>query len=354
LLRPDWRWENGPEQLDSVDLPAATILLPVSFRAVAWTVRHRDALARRWSLPALPSVDALRTTHDKATLIAFAAAHGLPVPASAAPNLSAASGLSGEVPYPVVLKSRRGAGGDGTARYDTPAALRARLIAEPDPDAYQVQQWLGGEDANCGLLCRDGRVLAAVAFVGLTREAPFMPFRSIELVDDPAALEVATQLVAALAWSGLANVDMRRDADGRLYVLELNPRAGSSLRAAIAAGLNFPDLWCRTALGAVPPQPVPIGRRYFTTLDLIMLLRDRLRGRSTAPLPGWRESGLRFVCRDPWLHLRAWLDTHGAGGWRALGRQLAGDPTPEARSATTRADRDAANPPRPEAPRPER
>jgi hypothetical protein len=111
---------------------------------------------------------------------------------------------------------------------------------------------------------------------------------------------------------------MRRDSAGRLHILELNPRAWSSMRAAVAVGLNIPDLWCRTAIGTVAPQAVPRSGRFITTLDGVTLLRERLRGRSTAPLPRWRESGLRFVCRDPWLHLRAFLDARGARGRRTL------------------------------------
>ncbi|MDX2166521.1 MAG: ATP-grasp domain-containing protein, partial [Deltaproteobacteria bacterium] len=299
LLRDDWRWAAGPAQLDGVDLPAGTVLLPVSVDAMTWTVRHRAALAARWRLPLLPPAGSLCTARDKGTLADFAAAHGVAVPPAATPRLDDDDALTGGLPYPVVLKPRRAGGGDGIARYDAPAPLRARLQRLRDPSAYQVQPWLAGDDINCGLLCERGRVLAAVVFRGLTRESAFTPFRSIQFVDDAEALATASRLLAALDWSGLANVDMRRDAGGRVYVLEVNPRAWGNLRGAVAAGLNFPDLWCRTALGAVAPQPAPHGARYFSTVDALALLRDRLRGATRAPLPSWRETGLRFVCRDP-------------------------------------------------------
>jgi hypothetical protein len=327
VLRPDWRWDAGAEQLDGLGRPGGAILLPVTAEAVAWTVRHRAALAPRWRLPLLPPAAALAIARDKAALTAFAAAHAVPVPWTATPDRDGV--LASSPSFPVLVKPRRGGGGDGIARCDSPAALRARLAALRDPTAYQVQRYLDGEDVNCGVLCRDGEVLAAVTYVGLARDAAFKPFRSMQLVDDHAALAVARQVLAALHWTGLANVDLRRDAAGQPHLLEINPRTWGNLRGAVAAGLNFADLWCRTAFGEVATRPTPSAGRYIATIDTLALLRDRLRpGIAAPPLPAWRESGLRFVCRDPWLHLCAFVRHRGAGGWPALWHHLRRHPAP--------------------------
>ncbi len=52
-------------------------------------------------------------------------------------------------------------------------------------------------------------------------------------------------------------------------------------------------------------------------------------------LPGalLRNASLRFVCRDPWLHLRALLHTRNRDGWRGLWRRVLRQPSPPSSSA---------------------
>ena len=56
-------------------------------------------------------------------------------------------------------------------------------------------------------------------------------------------------LLDKLAWHGVAMVEFKRDINGELYLMEINPKFWGSLDLAIAAGVNFPDLAVKIAQG---------------------------------------------------------------------------------------------------------
>jgi predicted ATP-grasp superfamily ATP-dependent carboligase len=306
----DWSWDRGTEQLDPLARRMrGAILFPVTLDAVRWASRYRAQLARSWQLPLLPDPDVLDVVSDKAALADRIAREGGEIPAFRALTRGRATVL-GDLTYPVLLKPRRQTGGVGIERLDTPAALRRRLEGLDVVDDYFVQTFVPGHDLSCGVLGRDGRVLAAVVYEGLARHGEFGSFTSIRVVDDPSALATVQDLMRRVRWTGLANVDLRRADDGRTYVLEVNPRMWGNALALLAAGVNFADLVCRSALGAdlqlVAGAP---NARYFAARDAIAAWRDRLLGRRRRDAGvAWRESALRFFVRDPlpyWVMYRA-------------------------------------------------
>lgn len=325
VWRGDWRWDRGPEQLPTPPRGERPLLMPITTDAVAWTVDHRRALAPAWRLPALPDAAALELARDKLDLAEFAARQGIPVPrtrALAAPDVARA------LTFPALIKPRRRGGGVGIAAVADAAALALCRRTLPDADGYLVQSRIAGDDVSCGMLCRDGAVIAAVAYRGLTRDGEFNAFRSIEVVRDDAMLALARRLLAALRWNGLANLDWRRGPDGGLWLLEINPRPWGNLRGALAGGINFADLWCRTALGEPVRPALATAGRFLTTMDAIALLRRALRA-GRGPWPSWRHSGLRFACRDPWMHVVNFRRHRGARGLGELWRHVRDHQPPE-------------------------
>ncbi len=80
---------------------------------------------------------------------------------------------------------------------------------------------------------------------------------------DNALIERARRLFARLAWIGLAELQFLQDADGRLYLIDLNGRFYGSMALAISAGASLPAVWAADAIGLRPePQFARPGRRY--------------------------------------------------------------------------------------------
>jgi D-aspartate ligase len=77
-------------------------------------------------------------------------------------------------------------------------------------------------------------------------------------------LGAGREIVAKLGMTGVAKLDFKRDFDGKLWLLEVNPRFNLWHRLAAAAGLNIPALVFSDLLGLPRPQtsPVRAGARY--------------------------------------------------------------------------------------------
>jgi predicted ATP-grasp superfamily ATP-dependent carboligase len=59
-------------------------------------------------------------------------------------------------------------------------------------------------------------------------------------------------LLRAIGWSGLFEVEFKRDRRGEHYLIDLNPRIYGSLTLAVAAGLNLPGIWVNLLLDRQP------------------------------------------------------------------------------------------------------
>jgi hypothetical protein len=317
-----WSWRAGPEQLDAHFAGwTGAVLLPVETSAVRWMIRHAEALRQRWRLVPLPPADSFEQAFHKATVSELAQGLGLEIPhlhrLAVGPGANLAD-LPPEIAFPALLKPAHGTGGEGIVRLPDRASLEARLPKLRPESEYFVQNYIPGTDLSCGFLCQDGVVRAAVTYLCLARRTEYGAFRSLQVVRDAEAEAVGARLLSAMQWNGVANLDLRRAHDGRLYLLDFNPRCWGNLRSLLGTGLNFADLLCLAALGQPIPSHVPRCLAYLSPLDTVAAILRRMRHPLTHdPVQwSWRASSLRFVANDPavyWSLLREQVGV--AGGW---------------------------------------
>ncbi len=249
------------------DPPA--VLLPVSLPDWMLAARHRASLAVQVALPPLAAPEDIASIHDKILLTARARALGLAVPES----IAVTSDLDpGALPYPLLLKPATSHAGRGMERIANLAALRAALVRRAG-ERLLAQRYLEGSDVGVNVLCRDGVILAHTIQHAIGPPAsPFGPATAWALEPDDEALDLVRRLLGALRWSGVANIDLRREsATGRVYLLEVNPRFWWSVAGSARAGVNFPELACLAALGEpLPtPRPRPVRYRVFSWRDVL-------------------------------------------------------------------------------------
>ena len=87
----------------------------------------------------------------------------------------------------------------------------------------------------------------------------------VESTREPGLLDRAYRLLGELGWHGPAQVEFKVDPEsGRTWLIEINGRFWGTLAAAVAAGIDFPQVACRLALGEdVPPAfDYAVGQRY--------------------------------------------------------------------------------------------
>lgn len=166
--------------------------------------------------------------------------------------------------YPVIVKPRRGAGSRGVHLVEDAAALRA-LGSDED---ILVQANLPGDEYSVDTLAdADGSVVAAVPRSRLRVDSGVSVAGTT--VADPELEETARQVAAAIGLVGVANIQLRRDAEGRPALLEVNPRFPGAMPLTVAAGVDMPSLALDLALERPLPASVP-----FRELAVVRYLED--------------------------------------------------------------------------------
>lgn len=85
-----------------------------------------------------------------------------------------------------------------------------------------------------------------------------------QIVEDKDILDLAKQLSLIFAHSGNIDCDIIRDINGKLYVIDINPRFGGGYIFSLESGLNVPYLLSEWINGKQPefPQKINLGITY--------------------------------------------------------------------------------------------
>jgi predicted ATP-grasp superfamily ATP-dependent carboligase len=288
------------------------VLIPGSDASLLAVSEHRDRLEHSTIL-GLPSREAVRRSVDKLLLLDAAAGAGLAPPQSrACADLDEAEAAASELGYPVVLKPvqsflpvngglrQRGvvvvAGSEELAR-------SASALAPP----FIVQRFERARFLSCTGVFAEGRLLALTTSRVLRLWPPTAGMHSFsETVHAPEGLtDRVSELLAAVGWQGIFQLQLLELSDGRLSVIDLNPRVFASIALDDYAGANLAAVWCDWLLGRNPlPVVAQPARRYrWEEGELChfawQLRHRRLRAAVAAVLPHRRVTHSWFRVTDP-------------------------------------------------------
>jgi predicted ATP-grasp superfamily ATP-dependent carboligase len=292
-------------------------LFPSGDETAAMVARSHEQLGERYRLTTPPWA-VTRYAYDKRLTYPLADSLGLDVPRTWYPRDRAeVAALACE--FPVILKPavreslnpltiakawRADARAELLTRYDEACTL-------VDPAQLIVQELIpggGAEQLSYAALCDRGRPLAALT-ARRTRQFPMDFGRAsthVETVDLPEAAEPARALLARLGYTGLVEVEFKRDPrDGRCKLLDVNPRVWGWHTLCARAGIDFTWLAWQLARGnPVKAGPARAGVRWTRlTTDLPTAAKEMRAGRLSVPdyvrsLRGPREHAI-FARDDP-------------------------------------------------------
>jgi D-aspartate ligase len=293
-------------------------LFPTADDTAAMVARAHRRLDERYALTT-PPWDVLRWAHDKRLTYRLATSLALPHPKTWPAGI-AADATAREVDFPVLIKPALKPGFNRLTaakawRVDDVERLRERLAEAAtlvEPELLLIQELIpgGGESQfSFAALCDHGRVLARVV-ARRTRQYPADLGRAstfVETIDDEEVAELAQRFLAEMRFTGLVEVEFKRDPrDGLLKLLDVNPRVWGWHGLCRRAGVDFPFLaWCLALGEPVPPSRAITGVRWLRlSTDLPTSLREVARGRLSVrgylrSLGGPRERAI-FAGDDPW------------------------------------------------------
>lgn len=225
---------------------------------------HREQVEEVATLALAPE-RALALAIDKRATLNVAERLGLNVPPGVTvTDLASAEEALDAVGLPVVVKPAvswvssgpaawRAAPGLARTREDAIEQVR-RLVA--GKVGALLQRWLGGTRETVSVLFADGAMWATFA-QRADRVYPLLGGADVLCTSIPMPGDIGPMseaLIRELSLEGFSQIEFRRDAAGRPFLMEINSRLSASIEAAVRAGVDFPLLLYKWAAGE-PMRP---------------------------------------------------------------------------------------------------
>lgn len=255
--------------------PYRPILFYQSDEDLLLASRYRDDLRQGYRY-VVPDRELVEDLVDKAQFRGLAEALGLPVPSTRVLGLGEDPSESLDLPCPLVVKplTRSGLGRlpfsgkaivvDSRAElrrvWGEARALGVELVAQelvPGPETA-VESYHAYADET-------GRVVAEFTGVKVrTRPTTFGFSTALRITAAPDVAEAGHALVDSLRFRGVLKADYKRDEQGQLHLLEVNPRFSLWHHLGAAAGVNIPALVYAdlTGQGRKSPARAQVGRTW--------------------------------------------------------------------------------------------
>ncbi len=242
--------------LDHTD---AQVLISSSDGTIALLRRHRERLEQRVRL-ALAQEPALGIAISKERTLQVARQLGVGVPRAVIVGaVSEVATALHEIGLPAVVKPVQSWAWDGQQG----ARIASQLVTTLDEACRAVeeltrfggttlfQEFLSGRRESLSLFYANGEVYARFAFWGKRTNPPLGGLYTVRqaIAFPPDTGEQAERLVREIGLEGYSQVEFRRDAVGKPYLMEINPRLNLAIAHAVSAGVDFPYLLYQWASG---------------------------------------------------------------------------------------------------------
>jgi predicted ATP-grasp superfamily ATP-dependent carboligase len=197
-----------------------------------------------------PAADVLQALDNKWEFAKICAERQVPIPKTLHFRNSAAFDpqlVETELSYPVIVKPAVGFGQHNIVVIAGPAEAEIYRRLETHPLAIVVQEFVAGRDWALSTFSRNGIVThwctwecpGQLESQDSTSRYGVARFQTTNFRRHDALVEMGRQVIAATGYSGVANFDARLAENGRMVLLECNPRFFNRMLAARMCGLDF-------------------------------------------------------------------------------------------------------------------
>jgi len=243
------------EILNIIKEKSIDILFPISNKCLAFTDTFKSELEKHVLITPFPTKESIDELDNKYNFYLFCQKHNIAHPNSVLAKTCA--DLTKEnitIEFPVLVKPILGAGGINTLVLLNNWQEMNDFINKPKKETKKyfpalIQECFEGEDIDFNGFSINGKVLASsvmtTEFYGKNNELFFTDF-----VDNKQVIELGEKILKESAYSGPTNIDMRiRKSDGKLMLIEVNPRYWARVQVSLMDNMNFLDIAIRATLG---------------------------------------------------------------------------------------------------------
>lgn len=246
------RGPGAPSLVDQLDLLAHELevgsIMPIAEGHHLALIESRDRFEPDIHLFS-PAAEPFAKATDKDYLHSLAMEMGIPV-AKGATLDKLVAGRTDELQYPLVLRTRRQTGANGSAPWKAAYAKdkgqleRLYCSVERFADNVIVQEYHPGVESHVQILMHKGEAFMLGQYMG-QYHMPLAGGVTVQRVTchHEAMVQDAVRLLKAIDWDGIAAVQFHYDqARDRYILLEINPRFCGGLPTVIMAGFDAPYL----------------------------------------------------------------------------------------------------------------
>jgi carbamoyl-phosphate synthase large subunit len=251
------------------------ILIPNFDAELLNFIRIEDELRKlgiRTFLPRLEEFEA----RDKVNLSKFGKKHDFPVPADKVIfQVGEISRVAEKFSFPLVLKGKY---------YD---AIVCNSIEEAEKAFYKlqakwglpiiIQNFITGTEINIAILGDGtGTAISIIPMRKLYITEKGKAWAGIT-IEDPILIEMAEKFVKATKWKGGCELEIMMSTEGKLYIMEVNPRFPAWIYLSAASGQNQPAALVKLALGqtVIPFKKYEVGKVFVRySWDMIINLSE--------------------------------------------------------------------------------
>ena len=241
---------------------------------------------------------------DKSYLAEVSQKHGVPIPKTYLPkNIGTALSLIDELPYPVLLKPKKGQGGLGIKRVDEKKDLHKALLEYDEMPI--IQELISGEDLELTLLSIRGEPIAGSVYLSIRNyPLPYGPPVACRTIKDDTLMRLGINFLRKLKYNGVAHLDFRRDQnDGKAKLLDFNARLAGTNEISICSGIDFGYFLYSLSIGEKVNQifEYELDKEYRWLLfgDLRYLVATSNRWKTLKDMLRWENVSTNFSITDP-------------------------------------------------------
>jgi hypothetical protein len=150
---------------------------------------------------------------------------------------------------PALVKGRVGCNGDQVhIAHDLPAlrAAATTCAATSEPEGVFFEQYVHGQKLNYAVAVGPAGVEQELTYRVDEWRQPAGSAMVVETIDDPQLSAFGRRVVEAAGCTGLVNLDVIRDGEGRDWLIDFNPRAFGGLVSFRQAGLDIGEGYLRS------------------------------------------------------------------------------------------------------------
>jgi predicted ATP-grasp superfamily ATP-dependent carboligase len=242
------------EELEAIiDAEQIDVLMPSSFDCIKILADCRERLLRRCAVMPTSNIKTILMLDNKNTFHEFCRRFDLPHPKSIYVEDAATLAqlkLDADL-FPALWKPVWGAG-EKLMRFANVAAFEESKSALRSESGKMfpalVQKYFDGEDIDFNGFAAEGVVRASSVMRTTGCRTATGAFTITDFVDNPEVERLGCEIVRLSAFSGPLNIDMRISAeDGRVYLIEVNPRFWDRTVTSLIDDMNFVEVGIRLA-----------------------------------------------------------------------------------------------------------